>query len=688
MVALPVQVFKWGIFNVAYEPPRRYLGPDKSPLTLLRALFELSTYVWRFLFDILRIAPSVFFIYAASTAWLGSITAISLHMTCLILQQIEALAREKAHKMPYVPIELIVTISTWIALVVASVLMKRLKEDKELLLCGHLRAHFLPSFAKLSLSADIKFIHDQSARRHFPNSASFSEGGPGWNLLKGLAERSQALISFISESVVVYLVLCQKTLWDRWLLGGLLGLFFLVLIFSPSNGVSGAGYTFWTTNHAFNRLHRLYLIIFDPKFRETLAKDGLNESLYHEYRKCSSNLGVVKSDVITLACVLPPSWYWAVLRSLVLDYPMALCALILPWSSSPFLITTIVFFQSVTNVLGRTFERLQRVFDQRSISQLLAHAQALYRPLDQRNESQRKTVQYSPPGVKKGMDFHVRDVTFRYQGSTAGSTALKKISITIPANSFVLLVGSNGSGKTTLLKLIGGLLEPNSGEILVGGMPLADFEPLSVRKHTTFLMQSEEIYPMSLRENLLMAIPDFTLSKEEIQEKIDEAVQIGGAMQLIDRVGYEAILNPPTILAQSLQGCGNGIIGEAAIRELERNTLQRSAPISSGERQRFLAARSFMRLLNSDTRLLMVDEPTSGLDLVAERNLFEEFYRRSDGKTTIFVTHRFGSLAKQADMIVCMKNGEIVEAGRHDELMRLGGEYAGLYEAQQGIPRA
>jgi ABC-type bacteriocin/lantibiotic exporter with double-glycine peptidase domain len=64
------------------------------------------------------------------------------------------------------------------------------------------------------------------------------------------------------------------------------------------------------------------------------------------------------------------------------------------------------------------------------------------------------------------------------------------------------------------------------------------------------------------------------------------------------------------------------------------------------------SARSFMRLLNSDTRLLMVDEPTSALDLVAERNLFEQFNRMRGGKTTIFVSHRFGSLAKQADMIL------------------------------------
>ncbi|KAJ3566900.1 hypothetical protein NP233_g6709 [Leucocoprinus birnbaumii] len=685
MGELPAKVLKWGIFNVAYEPRRKFFVFNKSTTVLVKNLPEFSTYGFRFLQDICRIAPSTFLTYIASSAWLGASTAISLHMSYLILQQIEALAREQNHKTPHDHVELIVTISTWLLLMFVSVLMKGLKDDKEMLLCGYMRANFLPSFVQASLDADVGFIHDQSARRYFPNPETFSEGGPGWSLLKGLSERIQAVIAFGSECFVFYGVLAQRPLWDRWLLGGLMGLFFALLLFSPSNGVNGAGYTFWTTNDTFNRLHRLYTIIFTPKFRETLAKDSLNEFLCSEYRKCSNKLGVVKSDVITLACILPPPWYWTFLRNLLFEYPLAFCTLLLLWNNSPFLVTTIVFFQYGTSALARSFQCLRRSFEPRSISQLLGQAPALYKPLDQGLKKRgRELIEYSTS--KAGMDLRLRGVTFRYQSSAADVT-LKNISLMIPSNSFVLLVGENGSGKTTLLKLLARLHDPTSGEIFVNDTPLAAYNPVSLRKHTTFLMQSEEIFPMSLEENLLMATPDQIWSKEEAQERMDEAIRIGGARQLIDRVGYDAILNPPTILAQSLQGCGNGIIGDAAIRELERHTMQKSAAISNGEKQRFIIARSFMRLLNSNTRLLIVDEPTSCLDLVAERDMFEQFYRRRKGKTTIFVTHRFASLARKADMIVCMKNGEIVETGRHEELVSLAGEYARLYEVQQGIPR-
>lgn len=166
---------------------------------------------------------------------------------------------------------------------------------------------------------------------------------------------------------------------------------------------------------------------------------------------------------------------------------------------------------------------------------------------------------------------------------------MENVSLTIPTNSLVLLVGANGSGKTTLLKLLARLQKPTSGEILIDGTPIADYDLLGIRKHITFLMQSEEIYPVSLRENLLMTVRHGLSSDEKAREVMDEAVRLGGAEQLIERIGYEAVLNPPSLLGQSLQGCGNGIIGAAAFRELEKHVPRREIPISNGEKQRFLA---------------------------------------------------------------------------------------------------
>lgn len=179
-------------------------------------------------------------------------------------------------------------------------------------------------------------------------------------------------------------------------------------------------------------------------------------------------------------------------------------------------------------------------------------------------------------------------MTFKYRNA-AGHAALQNVSLNIPAGSFVLLVGENGSGKTTLLKLLARLQEPTLGEILIDDTPVTNYDLLNIRKHITFLMQTEEIYPISLKENFLMTVPDLKLPEEKIKEKMDEAARLGGSEALIQRVGYEAVLNPPSLLAQSLRGCGNGAIGPAALHELEKHTLRRAMPISNGEKQRFLA---------------------------------------------------------------------------------------------------
>ncbi|EKM82296.1 hypothetical protein AGABI1DRAFT_67884 [Agaricus bisporus var. burnettii JB137-S8] len=257
------------------------------------------------------------------------------------------------------------------------------------------------------------------------------------------------------------------------------------------------------------------------------------------------------------------------------------------------------------------------------------------------------------------MAVQLRGVTYKYQGTLEGEAALRDVSLNIPANSLVLLVGENGSGKSTLLKLLARLQEPNTGDIFIDGAPITFYDLPSIRKHINFLMQSEDIYPLSVKENLLMVVPDRKILGETAQEKMDEALRLGGSEKLVERVGYDAVLNPPVLLAQSLQGCGNGPIGSAALCELEKHTQRRLISM-----------------------LLMVDEPTSALDPIAERDIFQRFLEKSRGKTTIFVTHRFANLSQHADMIICMKNGGIVEQGRHDDLISVGGEYTRLYNAQ------
>ncbi|KXN85020.1 Heavy metal tolerance protein [Leucoagaricus sp. SymC.cos] len=111
--------------------------------------------------------------------------------------------------------------------------------------------------------------------------------------------------------------------------------------------------------------------------------------------------------------------------------------------------------------------------------------------------------------------------------------------------------------------------------------------------------------------------------------------------------------------------------------------LQRPTEVSGGERQRIVAARTFMRFNSGKIRFLAVDEPSSALDAEGEELLLDNLLKEREGKTIIFVTHRFGKLTKQADLILCMKEGQIVESGTHKELITIqGGEYKKLYDIQ------
>jgi len=110
--------------------------------------------------------------------------------------------------------------------------------------------------------------------------------------------------------------------------------------------------------------------------------------------------------------------------------------------------------------------------------------------------------------------------------------------------------------------------------------------------------------------------------------------------------------------------------------------LEKRAEVSGGQAQRLVAARTFMRIDSGDVKLVVVDEPSASMDPAGEYELFKELREAREGKTMIFITHRFGHLTKHADVILCMKEGELVEWGTHEELAAKKGEYYNLYHVQ------
>ncbi len=249
------------------------------------------------------------------------------------------------------------------------------------------------------------------------------------------------------------------------------------------------------------------------------------------------------------------------------------------------------------------------------------------------------------PEPDRGLEF--RNVSFAYPG--AGENALSNISLQIRPGESLALVGENGSGKTTLIKLLTRLYEPTEGTILLDGLPLQDWDVEALRQRTGVIFQDFGRYQFSVGENI--GAGDVRHIDDE--DRWAQAADTGMAAPFIDAMpdGYA------TQLGRWFKGG----------REL-----------SGGQWQKIALSRAFMR---TDADILVLDEPTAAMDAASEAAVFEHFRSASDDKITILISHRF-STVRAADHIIVIHEGEIVEQGNHDSLLKLGGQYASLFKLQ------
>ena len=237
-----------------------------------------------------------------------------------------------------------------------------------------------------------------------------------------------------------------------------------------------------------------------------------------------------------------------------------------------------------------------------------------------------------------GIEF--KNVSFSY----GEENVLDNISFKVERGEQVALVGMSGSGKTTIARLAARFYDIKSGEILIGGINIKDFEKEALMKKIAFVFQNSKLFKMSLRENLLIAKPDAT------DEEIDNALINSGCEEII-------------------KGLKNG---------LDTVYGTRGTYFSGGEAQRLSIARAFLK----DADIIILDEATAFADPENEHLIQESFKKLSKNKTTLMIAHRLSTVV-DADKILVIDKGRIVEEGKHSDLINMNGHYKKLWDEYQ-----
>lgn len=243
-------------------------------------------------------------------------------------------------------------------------------------------------------------------------------------------------------------------------------------------------------------------------------------------------------------------------------------------------------------------------------------------------------------------DIRLERASHRYAG--ADEDALHDIDLHVPAGRTFAFVGSSGSGKSTLLNLVLGFVRPTAGRLTIDGADVQELDLRSVRRSVSVVPQESVLFEGTIRANIAYGLPDVS------DARIEQALRDANAWDFVREQphGWDTV------------------VGE------------RGARLSGGQRQRLAIARALVR----DPRILLLDEATSALDPESEKLVKEALGRLMRGRTTLVVAHRLSTI-RQADRIVVLERGRIVEQGTHDDLLAAGGRYAHLHATQSGLPR-
>ena len=289
--------------------------------------------------------------------------------------------------------------------------------------------------------------------------------------------------------------------------------------------------------------------------------------------------------------------------------------------------------------LGLLYSPIIRIVESNAVIQQAATSlEKIFTLLDTKPHIPENDALPQLPDLKGRVTFDAVSFAYRPQHPT-----LRDLRFEVPAGQTFALVGPSGSGKTTIITLLARFYDPTEGRILVDGQDVRDFNVQSLRRQVGIVMQDNILFSGTIEDNIKYGRPGAT------REEVIEAAKSANAHDFISRLpqGYETWLG------------------------------ERGVQLSGGQRQRVAIARVILK----NPRILILDEATSALDTEAERQVQEALDRLMKGRTSIVIAHRLSTVIN-ADKILVLKQGSVVESGRHDELLKQDGVYRRLNEMQ------
>ena len=232
-----------------------------------------------------------------------------------------------------------------------------------------------------------------------------------------------------------------------------------------------------------------------------------------------------------------------------------------------------------------------------------------------------------------------KDITFSYENNVEREI-LRNLNMSIQKGKTTAIVGGSGAGKTTLYKLICGFYKEQSGVYKLYGTEFSKWNLVEARKQISLVSQNIFLFPGTIAENIAFGMKEIDINR------ITNACKMANIHEFIEALPEKY----------------NTVVGE------------RGAKVSGGERQRISIARAILK----KSPILLMDEPTSAVDVTTEKLIQEAIHRVSDGRTVIIIAHRLSTI-ESADSIYVLSNGEVIENGTHEQLIKNNGYYSSLY---------